>query len=161
MSARMASVAGNFADVEVKLIVPLSAPMSALTVVPSSCRAFDSASPSRVVVPSLRSAAVSDATPCRPGASNWLGAAEERDREGHQRQVVLLGHEEIGAVGQRGLRPRRHAQRRGGARLGDLGAIEDALGGAGAGQEQQQQQGESRQAGCDAPHFSPPGFLTS
>ena len=71
MSARMASVAGNFAAVERKLIEPLSLPTEAFTDVPSSCSAFDSDSASRVCVPSLSRAAVSDATACLPAGSNW------------------------------------------------------------------------------------------
>ena len=70
MSARMSSVAGNFAAVDAKLIEPLSPPTDAMTDVPSSCSAFDSASASRVFVPSLSSAAVSDADACLPAGSN-------------------------------------------------------------------------------------------
>ncbi len=63
MSDRMSSDAGNFPVVDTKPMEPLSPATFALTDVPRSCSAFESASPSRVFVPSLRSAAVSAATP--------------------------------------------------------------------------------------------------
>jgi hypothetical protein len=67
----MSRVGPNFADVDTKPTVPLSPETFDVTDVPSNWSAFDSASPLRVFVPSLNSAAVSDATPCRPAGSNW------------------------------------------------------------------------------------------
>ena len=52
----------------------------------------------------------SDAAPV--GFLELIGAAEERDREGHERQIVLFGDDELGAVRQAGARPRGHAQHR-------------------------------------------------
>ena len=70
MSARMSSVGANLLDVDRKPIEPLSLPMPTETFVPRSCSAFESASPSRVFVPSLIIDAVSPARPCRPAGSN-------------------------------------------------------------------------------------------
>ena len=91
MSARMSSVAANFAVVLTKLIDPLSQPMLTDTFVPSSCSAFDSV----VAVPRLRALAhhrrgeAADAAPV--GGLELIGSAEEGDRERHERQVVLFG----------------------------------------------------------------------
>ena len=127
MSARMSSVAPNFADVDWNVIVPLSPPTTACTEVPSSCSAFDSASPSRVVVPSLSIAAVKRADAAAVGRLELIRAAEERDRERHERQIVLLGHDQLGAVGERARGPRRHAQSGRLARRRDLRAVERRL----------------------------------
>jgi len=70
MSARMSSVGANLSDVERKPIDPLSPPMDTETLVPSSCSAFDSASPSRVFVPSLIIEAVRPARPRLSAGSN-------------------------------------------------------------------------------------------
>jgi len=56
-----------------------------------------------------------------------VGAAEERDRERDERQVVLLGDDEVGAIGERALRPRRYAQLGRLRRWRDLLAIERLL----------------------------------
>jgi hypothetical protein len=70
MSERISSVSVNLLLVEMKLIAPLSLPIAVETFVPRSCSAFDRASPSRVLVPSLSIDAVSDATPRRSAFSN-------------------------------------------------------------------------------------------
>ena len=60
----------NLPVVETKLIEPLSPPTDVDTDVPSSCSAFERASPSRVFVPSLIIAAVMLASPVRSADSN-------------------------------------------------------------------------------------------
>ena len=120
----MSSVAANLAVVLTKLIDPLSPPTPTDTFVPSSWSAFDRSSPFRVFVPSLIIDAVeaSDAAPLR--GFELIGSAEERDRERHERQIVLLRDDQLGAVRQLRLRPGRHAQL---GHLADrwlLGAIE-------------------------------------
>ena len=70
MSARMSIVCANLPVVETKPIEPLSPPTEADTDVPSSCSAFERASPSRVLVPSLIIAAVMLASPVRSAGSN-------------------------------------------------------------------------------------------
>ena len=95
MSARMSSVAGNFAAVDRKLIDPLSPATDALIDVPSSCSAFDSASR----VAGLRAFAEQRRRQRRhallAGRLELIGAAEKRDGERDQRQVVLLGHHAV------------------------------------------------------------------
>ena len=112
MSARMSSVGANLPVVETKPIEPDSLPIPTLTDVPSSCSAFDSASPSRVVVPSLSIDAVMLARPRWSAVSNWSAPPENEHRERHQRQVVLLGDDQLRAVRERRLRPRRHPELR-------------------------------------------------
>ena len=60
----------NLPVVEMNPIEPDSPPIPVATDVPSSCSAFDSASPSRDVVPSLIMDAVMLANPRRPAGSN-------------------------------------------------------------------------------------------
>ena len=61
------------------------------------------------------------------GLLELIRAAEECDRERHERQIVLLGDAELRAVGERGFRPRRDAQHWRLARRRDLRAIERLL----------------------------------
>ena len=51
-----------------------------------------------------------DAAPI--GSLELIGSSKERDGERHQRQVVLLRDDEVGAVRQRALRPDGHMKRR-------------------------------------------------
>lgn len=55
-------------------------------------------------------------------------AAHELDRQVHEREVALLRHDELRAVGERALAPARHVQGGRGARLGRARAVEAARG---------------------------------
>ncbi len=70
MSATMSSVCANLSVVETKLIDPDSPATVVETDVPSSCSAFESASPSLLLVPSLIMAAVRLARPVLSAGSN-------------------------------------------------------------------------------------------
>ena len=89
---------------------PLSEPTPTDTFVPSSCSAFDNWSPFRVFVPSLIIEAVRLGHAAPIGRLELIGAAEKRDGKRHERQIVLLRHDELGAVGELRFRPGRNAQ---------------------------------------------------
>ena len=131
MSVRMSSVGANLAVVETKPIDPDSLPTPAFTDVPSSCSAFDSASPSRVVVPSLSIEAAMLAMPRRFAVSNWSAppcTSRAKNTSGKSCFSETMSTAPLLNVA---LRPRGHAQfgRLRGRR--DLRPVEDLLAGDG------------------------------
>ena len=84
-----------------------------------------------------------------------VGAAEERDRERDERQVALLGDDQLGAVRQRRSRPRRHAQngRRPGAGTFVRSSVCCAATGSGACREQQHERPRGRRRRGDVGRF--------
>ena len=82
-------------------------------------------------------------------------ATKERDRKGNERQIVLLGHDQVRTVGERALAPGWYAEHGCRARRRYLFAIESLLGR--RGDREAQRCGESDAA----PHLPPPGFFSS
>ena len=103
MSARRSSVGANLAVVDWKPIDPLSPPMPTRDVRAEQLQRVRQ----RLAVARLRALAHHRRRQLGEAAAvrrlELVGAAQERDRERDERQIVLLRHDQLGAVGERRL----------------------------------------------------------